>query len=94
MSISEFITLTEAAAICGLSIAAYKGGVLRGHFPAPKMPYRKVSRSELTRALGLLCSAFPVNVTLSEDDYFEAQMRKRKSYADVPRKRKDRLENA
>lgn len=67
------VSYKEAAAISGLSVAAYKAGVRRGHFPGPIMPYRKIDSLAIQRAIDRL-SGISDNSASSDD--FEAMLGK------------------
>lgn len=84
----RLVSLKEAAAISGLSIASYKAGVLRGHFPGPIMPYRKIHVQALHDAIDRLAGYMPDLISQENDAYdFEIDRRKVKSDADYIGKR-------
>lgn len=69
------VSLKEAAAISGLSLAGLKAGIQRGHFPAPIEPYRKIHVASLCAAIDKLAGYTPNNVPQDEYD-FEALLGK------------------
>lgn len=67
------VSLKEAAAISGLSVASYKAGIARGHFPGPIMPYRKIHLQTLRDDIDRVCGYTPNKAAQENDTYdFEA----------------------
>lgn len=70
MTAPLMVSLKEAATISGLSLASYKAGISRGHFPGPIMPYRKIHLRALHDAIDRVCGYMP-NIIAQENDAYD-----------------------
>lgn len=62
MTERKLVSLKEAAAISGLSLASFKAGIDRGHFPKPVLPYRKIHLQMLCDAIDRLAGYVPHSI--------------------------------
>jgi hypothetical protein len=65
----KLVSIKEAAAISGLSLASFKAGIARGHFPKPIMPYRKIHVQALCDAIDRLCEYMPHSIAQENSAY-------------------------